>query len=179
MWGERHTLDCASCGTELSYHWHDEDPYCSCGDGCLVNECDSCLEEEEEQDEGSYSRNGGCSCDDCRASRDYKPEDEDVLAPPEVLAKLPPLVTGIVLEPPMTVEPPLSPYHGELFTMLGTPGAYMVARGEDRCQCHDCVTRYGEALAASLEAVCANSATTPAGAVRAWLTSADNAGWPS
>ena len=178
MWGERHTLDCASCGTELSYHWHDEDPYCSCGDGCLVDDCASCRDDHE-QDEGSYSRNGGCSCDDCRASRDYKPEDEDVLAPPEILAKLLPLVTGIVFTP-MTVEPPrharlpFVPYPGELFTMLGTPGAYMDARQEDRCQCHDCVTRYGEALA-----VRANSATTPAGAVRMWFTSADNAGWPS
>jgi len=139
LYGEEHYLECANCMRELASCQHEPDPdLCGCGDGCQAGDCGSC-DDDDGDDPEEYSGGGHCSCDDCNASRDYRPEDEDVLASPEVLAKLPPLVAGIVFTP-MTVEPPLSPFDCMMQRLAPTP---------------------------------------PTGAVRAWLTSADNAGWPS
>lgn len=89
MYGEEHYLECANCMTELASCQHDPDPdLCGCGDGCQQGECGNCDDDYEPRDPEDYTGGGHCSCDDCNASRDYRPEDEDVLASPEVLARL-------------------------------------------------------------------------------------------
>lgn len=71
------TLYCDDCGSFIAESPINDD-YCSCGDGCLADDCGSC-----EDRDTSYDRESGCRCAGCKAMAEWVPGDPPPYVAPE------------------------------------------------------------------------------------------------
>lgn len=78
------TLACGTCYATLATHRNIT--FCACGDGCLDNQCRSCMEDEEgpedEHYEDEHYEDSGCDCENCIAAAHYDPATEVYMPEP-------------------------------------------------------------------------------------------------